>query len=164
LLVLSLSVLMGALDIAIIGPALPAIQRSFEVEERTLAWIFAIYVLFNLVSTPLMSKLSDVYGRRALYTPDVAFFALGSLLVALAPAFGWVLFGRAIQGAGAVVGAIVDSLGGLPGFRTAYLFAAGLGILLFALSFGLKGREEERATLALREGVAAAESSSQPAR
>jgi MFS family permease len=98
--VLFSGVLMGALDIAIVGPALPAIQRHFGVEDRSLAWIFAIYVLFNLVGTPLWARLSDAYGRRSIYVLDVLLFALGSLLVALAPSFAAVLAGRAVQGLG----------------------------------------------------------------
>ena len=103
LIVLFLGVLMGALDIAIVAPALPSIQNFFGVGDRILAWTFTIYVLFNLISTPLMAKLSDTYGRRSIYTLDVALFALGSLIVALSPAnlFGMLLFGRALQGFGA---------------------------------------------------------------
>ncbi len=101
LLVLFIGVLMGALDIAIVGPALPAIQKTFGVGERTLAWMFSIYVLFNLIGTPLMAKLSDQFGRRMVYVLDVGLFAAGSLLVALSPSFSVVLVGRAIQGFGA---------------------------------------------------------------
>ncbi len=103
LLVLFLGVLMGALDIAIVAPALPSIQKFFGVGDRVLAWTFTIYVLFNLISTPLMAKLSDTFGRRSIYTLDVALFALGSLVVALSPqnTFAILLFGRALQGFGA---------------------------------------------------------------
>ena len=99
--VLFSGVLMGALDIAIIGPAMPAIQAYFKVDERLLAWIFSIYVLFNLVGTPLMAKLSDLFGRKPVYLVDVALFAAGSLIVALSPDFTFVLVGRGIQGFGA---------------------------------------------------------------
>jgi EmrB/QacA subfamily drug resistance transporter len=99
--VLFIGVLMGALDIAIVGPALPAIQSQFNGSARTLSWIFSIYVLFNLIGTPLMAKLSDQFGRRTIYLLDVALFGLGSLVVALSPNFDFVLLGRAIQGFGA---------------------------------------------------------------
>ena len=85
LLVLFIGVLMGALDIAIVGPALPTIRTSFGVDDRAAAWIFTTYVLFNLISVPLMAKLSDVFGRRAIYVLDVSLFAIGSLIVALSP-------------------------------------------------------------------------------
>ena len=102
--VLFVGVLMGALDIAIIGPALPAIQAEFDLGPRQLPWIFAIYVLMQMISTPLMAKLSDYAGRRAIYTLDIALFAAGSVVVALSHGSGlWVMLlaGRAIQGIGA---------------------------------------------------------------
>lgn len=104
LVVLFVGVLMGALDIAIIGPALPAIQAEFALSPRQLPWIFSIYVLMQMISTPLMAKLSDFYGRRAIYLCDVAMFAVGSLVVAASHGSGaWLLLlaGRAIQGFGA---------------------------------------------------------------
>ncbi|MGQ9491771.1 MAG: MFS transporter [Anaerolineae bacterium] len=101
LLVLFIGVLMGALDIAIVAPVLPALQTHFNVGDRLLTWTFTIYVLFNLIGTPLMAKLSDNYGRRTLYVLDVALFGLGSLIVALSPNFTVVLLGRGLQGLGA---------------------------------------------------------------
>jgi len=101
LLVLFLGVLMGALDIAIVGPALHSIKTAFGVDDRLLAWTFTIYVLFNLIGTPLMAKLSDLFGRRAVYVADVALFAVGSLAVALSSSFPMLLAGRALQGFGA---------------------------------------------------------------
>jgi len=100
LVVLFIGVLMAALDIAIVGPALPTIRDYFEVDDRAATWLFTIYVLFHLIGTPLMAKLSDLRGRRAIYVTDLLLFALGSVMVALAPSFTVVLIGRAIQGFG----------------------------------------------------------------
>ena len=103
LLVLFLGVLMGALDIAIVAPALPSIQNFFGIGDRALTWTFTIYVLFNLIGTPLMAKLSDTFGRRSIYILDVTLFAIGSLIVSLSPSnlFAVLLAGRALQGFGA---------------------------------------------------------------
>ena len=101
LLVLFVGVLMGALDIAIVGPALPAIQKAFNADTRAMAWIFSIYVLFNLIGVPLMATLSDAFGRRNIYILAVSLFALGSLIVAASPSLPVLLAGRAIQGFGA---------------------------------------------------------------
>ncbi len=92
---------MAALDIAIVGPALPALREHYELSERSIAWVFNVFVLFNLLGLPLMARLSDVFGRRRVYAMNVTLFALGSLIVALAPPFWVVLVGRAIQGLGA---------------------------------------------------------------
>ncbi|MBN1238977.1 MAG: MFS transporter [Gammaproteobacteria bacterium] len=99
--VLFAGVLLGALDIAIVGPALPAIQRDLAVDDRALSWVFTIYVLFNIVGAPLLAKLSDRFGRRDVYACSLALFAVGSLTVALAPSFGVLLAGRALQAFGA---------------------------------------------------------------
>jgi EmrB/QacA subfamily drug resistance transporter len=99
--VLFVGVLMAALDIAIVGPALPTIRNHFGVDDRAITWLFTIYVFFNLIGTPLMAKLSDIWGRRSVYLADIILFAVGSFLVAVAPSFAIVLLGRAIQGLGA---------------------------------------------------------------
>ncbi len=93
-------VLMGALDISIVGPAIPAIEQTIKVDHRSLSWIFSIYVLFNLVGVSLLSKLSDLYGRRNIYIFSVAVFALGSAIVALSQDITFLLIGRAVQGFG----------------------------------------------------------------
>ncbi|HUX21241.1 MAG TPA: MFS transporter, partial [Spirochaetia bacterium] len=98
LLVLFLGVLMGALDIGIVGPALPAIRHAFGISDRSIAWVFTVYVLFNLVGSAFMSKLSDRYGRKPVYLWNVAIFAAGSLLVAVSPNVPLLLIGRGIQG------------------------------------------------------------------
>jgi EmrB/QacA subfamily drug resistance transporter len=101
LLLIFTGVLMGALDIAIVGPALPAIQGTFGLGEREVVWVFSIYVLFNLLGTPILSSLSDLLGRRTIYLVAVGLFTVGSLLTALSADFWVLLLGRAIQGAGA---------------------------------------------------------------
>ena len=98
---LFLGTLMGALDISIVGPAIPAIAQNLGLDEESLAWIFSIYVLFNLIGLAPMARLSDQHGRRSIYTISIAIFGLGSLLVSFAHNFTILLIGRAIQGFGA---------------------------------------------------------------
>lgn len=101
LILLFAGVFMGALDIGIVGPALPAIKTFFGVNERTVSWIYAIYILFFMIGTPLMAKLSDMYGRRPIYIIDILLFAIGSVITAFSSSFDLLLLGRAIQGFGA---------------------------------------------------------------
>jgi len=68
--ILFAGVLVAALDIAIVGPALPAIRSAFDVGSRALSWVFSAYVLFYVVGAPLLAKLSDRTGRRLLPVPD----------------------------------------------------------------------------------------------
>jgi MFS family permease len=99
--VLFVGVLLAALDIAIVGPALPAIQATFSVAPRWLPAVFSVYVLLYLVGTPLLAKRSDRLGRRRVFLESLAVFGVGSLLVAAAWSFPVLLLGRAIQAFGA---------------------------------------------------------------
>ncbi len=101
LIILFAGVLMGALDIAIVGPALPAVQATFLVDSRSLSWVFGIYILFYILGAPLMAKLSDRHGRRPIYIVDVGLFAVGSAIVVFSPSFQFLLIGRAVQAFGA---------------------------------------------------------------
>ncbi|NWF80679.1 MAG: MFS transporter [Chloroflexi bacterium] len=96
--VLFIGVFMSALDAAIIAPAVPALRAAFGVDNSQIGMLTIVFSLFTLSSTTLMASLGDRYGRRRVYLLCVAGFALGSLLIALAPSFWLVLVGRAIQG------------------------------------------------------------------
>lgn len=101
LILLFIGVFMGSLDIGIVGPALPAVQSYFAVNERLLSWVFTIYILFFMIGTPLMAKLSDIYGRKSIYILDIFLFAIGSFITITSISFEMLLIGRAIQGIGA---------------------------------------------------------------
>ena len=101
LLTLALGVFAGALDLGVLSPALPAMARGFGVAPRDVAWVFTLYLFANVVAIPIMSKLSDSYGRRPIYTLCLAIFGAGSVLAIVAPSFGIFLLARAIQAAGA---------------------------------------------------------------
>ena len=101
LILLLVGVFMGSLDIGIVGPALPAIGTYFGVNERLLSWVFTIYILFFMIGTPLMAKLSDIYGRKTVYLVNILLFAAGSVITITSLSFDMVLLGRAIQGVGA---------------------------------------------------------------
>jgi len=101
LLTLGLGVFAGALDLGVISPALPAIAHGFHISPRYVAWTFTLYLFANVVSIPIMTKLSDVVGRRSIYTACVAIFAAGSVLAIVAANFWIFLLARAIQAIGA---------------------------------------------------------------
>jgi MFS family permease len=99
--VLFAGVLLAALDIAIVGPALPAIRDTFAVGPRWLPAVFSVYVLCYLIGTPLLAQRSDRLGRRRAFAESLVVFAAGSLLAAAAWSFPVLLLGRAVQAFGA---------------------------------------------------------------
>lgn len=96
--VLFIGVFMAAIDAAVIAPAVPALRAAFGVDNSQVGMVTIVFSLAIMSSTTLMAALSDRHGRRPVYLLCVAGFALGSLLIALAPAFWVILVGRAIQG------------------------------------------------------------------
>lgn len=147
---LFLGVLLAALDIAVLGPALPAIRLEFGVGPRDVSWLITAYVLANLFGTPLLGRLSDRIGRRPIYLVSVGIFSLGSFGVILAPDLAWITVFRALQGFGsggifpvatAVIGEVVPSeqrgrtLGLLGAtFGLAFLIGPPLGGMILAFA------------------------------
>src|SRR5436305_545797 len=101
LITLALGVFAGALDLGVLSPALPALAHAFSIPGRDGAWVLTLYLFANVVAIPVVTKLSDVYGRRPIYIACVATFVAGSVLAIAAPTFAIFLVARSIQAIGA---------------------------------------------------------------
>jgi acetyl esterase/lipase/predicted MFS family arabinose efflux permease len=77
---------------------LSEIGREFDATTAELNWVNAIYMLATVVSVPVLAKLGDVFGHRRLSIYAAIAVTLGTMLVAVAPSFGVLLAGRALQG------------------------------------------------------------------
>jgi MFS family permease len=101
LLTLGMGVFLGALDLSVLSPALPALGRQFHVAIGDLSWVFTLYLLVNVVGIAVMSTLADRFGRRAIYIACVAIFTGGSTLAILSRSYDVFLLARALQAFGA---------------------------------------------------------------
>src|SRR3954463_11844724 len=89
-----------ALSQTVVSPPLPEIQREFNADPSSAAWILTGYLLAASVATPIIGKLGDLFGRGRVLTVVLLVFALGSAVCALAGSLGVLVIGRVIQGAG----------------------------------------------------------------
>jgi EmrB/QacA subfamily drug resistance transporter len=94
-----ISMLLAALDQTIVGTALPHIAVDLKGSSE-LAWVVSAYLVASAVSVPIMSKLSDIYGRRTLYFVNIGLFLLGSMLCGLSTSMTQLIAFRALQGLG----------------------------------------------------------------
>ena len=94
-----LPLFLGSLDQTIVGAALPAIGRDFG-DLQDVPWVASAYLLTGTAVTPVVGKLSDIYGRRATMLGAIAVFLVGSILAALAPSLVVLILARAVQGVG----------------------------------------------------------------
>ena len=69
------------------------------------AWIVNAYLIAYVIVMPFIGRLSDILGRRLLYTAAMLLFLLGSVWVPFAGSFNSFLFGRVLTalGGGAMV-------------------------------------------------------------
>ncbi|HET6568996.1 MAG TPA: MFS transporter [Rhodothermales bacterium] len=132
---LVIGVLMGAMDLTIVAPALSHIAGSFHVTPSAVILAFSIYAAFYAVSVPLMSKLADVRGYKLIYGISMMIFTIGSAGSALAPTLPVLVAARIVQGIGGgglfpIAQAIVGAK--LPEKQR----ATALGILMGAFAIG----------------------------
>ncbi|WP_337845132.1 MFS transporter [Thermus sp.] len=101
LLALMLGVFMGALDNAILAPALPAIAQDLETGVDRVTMAFSIYSVFYAVSVPVLGRLSDLLGYGRVYTFSMGLFTLGSAMAALSQSLEVLVLARVVQAVGA---------------------------------------------------------------
>lgn len=100
LFVSTIVVFLVVVNLSSVNVAFPSIREDFGATDRSLSWIVGIY---NLVVGSFMlaaGRLADSLGRRKVYLPGVAVFAVGSVLCTLAPGTWWLVAARAVQGFG----------------------------------------------------------------
>ena len=99
----AIGIFMATLDGSIVNIAVPTIMRELQVSIAAAQWVVMIYLL---VVTSLIlgcGRLSDIYGRRRVYSLGLAAFSVGSLFCGLAPGISWLIGARFAQGLGAAM-------------------------------------------------------------
>jgi len=77
-------------------------QRRVPVDPRGLQRL-AVYNITVGAFLLMAGRFADSIGRRKVFLPGVALFGVASLLCAIAPSAGWLIFFRLLQGAGGSV-------------------------------------------------------------
>ncbi|MFT3853197.1 MAG: MDR family MFS transporter [Ilumatobacteraceae bacterium] len=96
---LMVAVLLSSMEISITSTALPTIAGDFDAFERY-AWVGTAYIAAAAIGTPLLGKLSDLYGRRMIFEATMLVFVVGSLLCGLSQSMNQLIAARAVQGFG----------------------------------------------------------------
>ncbi len=94
---------LAGIDATVVNVALPAIGESFDTSFTTLQWTVSAYAFTLAAFILLGGGLGDRLGRRRVFVVGVVWFALASLLCALAPSAGVLVAARALQGVGAAL-------------------------------------------------------------
>ncbi|MGE0229138.1 MAG: MFS transporter [Dehalococcoidia bacterium] len=138
LVVVALGVFVAADDQTSIVTVLPSIISDVGITVDDFyrsSWVVNGYLLGYLVALPLLGRVADVYGRGRIFVVALLIFMVGSLLVAVAPSFEWLIVARALQavgGGGVVPVAMAIVVDELPPSRR----ALGLGAIAAASEAG----------------------------
>ena len=95
-----LSLFLASVEGTIIATAMPTIVAQLG-GLSIYSWVFAIYMLASTTTVPIYGKLSDIYGRKKVYTFAMVLFLIGSVLCGTANSMQQLIFFRAVQGLGA---------------------------------------------------------------
>ena len=99
LIALMIAVLLASMELSITSTALPTIAGQFDAFE-SFAWVGTAYIAAAAIGTPVLGKLSDLYGRRLIFQVTMGLFILGSLLCGLSQSMNQLIGARAVQGLG----------------------------------------------------------------
>src|SRR4051794_17484195 len=104
LLVTSIAVFMGFLDVTIVNVAFPSIRQAFpDTSVAGLSWVLNAYnIVFAALLVPA-GRLADLVGRRRLFFVGFGLFLAASAACGLAPSIAFLVAARAVQAAGAAL-------------------------------------------------------------
>ena len=108
LLVAGLGGLLYGVDVGIIAGALPYLEATSSFNAGQLSFIVAAVLLGSVISTLFAGILSDWIGRKWIMMASGVLFVASIPIIALSHGFGFLVFGRLLQGISAgLIGVVV---------------------------------------------------------
>lgn len=123
------SVLFTALVVAAVGslgaPLITSVGTTFHVSLAAAQWTLTITLLSGAVASPLLGRLGAGPRRRETILLTLAVTVVGSALTVLPLPFAWLLIGRAAQGVGLGLTALMMGVARdhLPSYRASEVIA-----------------------------------------
>ena len=106
---LFLIVFSNLLGFGIIIPLLPYYAENFGANPNEVTLLMASYSLMQLIFSPILGRISDIYGRKKILILCLIGSAISYFLLFFATSFGLVLFARSIAGLFASTTAIANA-------------------------------------------------------
>ena len=100
LLVLSISLVLIAVDTTILNVAIPTLQNDLNASASELQWIVSSYILVFAGALLTMGFLGDRFGRKKLLQSGIIVFSIASLSASYADSTGLLIAARALMGVG----------------------------------------------------------------
>src|SRR5438067_839574 len=98
LLIIALIALVNMLGYGIVIPILYAYSKKFGLSDFQNGLLFAMFSVCQFISTPIIGRLSDKYGRRPLLLISIIGTAVSFFVTAFAPNAAFLFLARALDG------------------------------------------------------------------
>lgn len=98
--VTTIGVLMAGIDARIVIVGLPQVITALGADTEQGIWINQAYLVGSIAMLLLVGRVTDIFGRKRVYTSGFAIFTIGSGLVTLANSPLLVILFRVVQGIG----------------------------------------------------------------
>ncbi len=99
--IVAIGVFMATLDSSIVNISLPSIARDFGVPlNGAIEWVIISYLVVTAAILLTAGRVSDMIGRKAIWTIGLFVFTAGSALCGAATSLGFLVAARALQGLG----------------------------------------------------------------
>jgi DHA2 family multidrug resistance protein len=98
--VVAMAAFMEVLDTSIANVALPYMAGNLGASNDQSTWVLTSYLVSNAIVLPISGWLAGALGRKRFFMACLGVFTVSSLLCAVAPSLGLLLFFRVLQGAG----------------------------------------------------------------
>lgn len=95
-----LAMLVASMDTTIMNTTMPIIAKELG-GFSLYAWSFASYMITTTVLSPVAGRLSDLFGRKKVFSFGIGLFLIGSLLCGMSQNMVQLVMFRAVQGIGA---------------------------------------------------------------
>lgn len=81
-------------------PAIPDLVEDFKIPYNTTAWILTAYLIAGAVATPIVGKLSDIYGKKRILLLVMIIYTAGTSFGIISNDISTMIIVRTIQGIG----------------------------------------------------------------
>jgi len=98
ILIIALIALVNMLGYGIIIPILYAYSKKFGLSDFENGLLFSLFSICQFISTPIIGRLSDKYGRRPMLLISIIGTALSFIIMAFAPSAIFLFVARALDG------------------------------------------------------------------
>jgi len=96
--IIALIAVVNALGYGIVFPILYSYSQKYGLSDFDNGLLFALFSICQFISTPIIGRLSDRYGRRPLLVISIAGTFVSFIMMALAPSAVFLFLARALDG------------------------------------------------------------------